>query len=134
MLAFAAGADAAGPPRLSGDHSRPSVRSAFGSGVFGRWGVDGLGLPRYRYTLDEERSPAAVQPELAGSRDAWHQLGNDHVVADAFNHGWAQLWSQDRRYEWANHVEAAAGETVNERPAPFETVPSLTVTAAGWAL
>ncbi|HEY2772325.1 MAG TPA: hypothetical protein VGI87_17240, partial [Solirubrobacteraceae bacterium] len=100
-------ARAAGPKPLSADHHRPSVLSTYGSGVFGTWGVDALGMPRYRYTIDQETNPAAAQPELAGSRDAWHQLGNDHIVADAFNHGYTQLWSQDRLYEWANYYDAS---------------------------
>jgi len=97
-----ASAPAGAPPRLSRAHSRVAIRSTHGSGVFGRWVVDAFGLPAYRYTLNELKSPFAKQSELAGRNDAWHQVGNDHVVADAFNHGWTQLWSQDRRYEWAN--------------------------------
>jgi hypothetical protein len=87
----------------------PDVDADDGSGVFGTWGADATGLPRYRYTIDEETAPAAAQPELNGSRDAFHQLGNDHVVADAFNHGYVQLWSQDRHYQWANRYEASGG-------------------------
>jgi hypothetical protein len=79
--------------------------STYGSGVFGTWGADGLALPRYRYTIDEEKAAAAAQPELGGKREAWHQLGNDHIVADAFNHGYVQFWSQDRLYQWANYYE-----------------------------
>ncbi|TMK62051.1 MAG: hypothetical protein E6G53_14990 [Actinobacteria bacterium] len=101
-LALPASAPAGAPPRLSRAHSRVAIRSTHGSGVFGRWVVDAFGLPAYRYTLNELKSPFAKQSELAGRNDAWHQVGNDHVVADAFNHGWTQLWSQDRRYEWAN--------------------------------
>lgn len=96
------------PAPLSGERSHVSVASAFGSGSFGRWTVDGFGLPAYRYDIDERVAPQARQPELDGSTDAWHQVGNDHVVADAFNHGYVQLWSQDRLYQWANRYEAAA--------------------------
>jgi hypothetical protein len=84
------------------------IASTAGSGSFGTWRVDPFGLPSYRYRVDQTRSPLARQPELGGSTDAWHQLGNDHIVADAFNHGYVQLWSQDRRYEWTNRYEAAA--------------------------
>lgn len=83
------------------------ISSSFGSGDFGQWQTDPFGLPSYRYTVDELRDPIAQQPELAGSTDAWTQLGNDHIVADAFNHGYVQLWSQDRRYEWTNLYDAA---------------------------
>ena len=73
------------------------------------WRVDAFGLPAYRYTIDEAKAPAAAQPELAGSRLAWHQLGNDHVVADAFNDGFIQLWSQDRVYQWTNKYDPDNG-------------------------
>ena len=84
------------------------ISSSFGSGDFGSWRTDQFGLPSYRYVIDELRDPVARQPELAGSTDAWTQLGNDHIVADAYNHGYVQLWSQDRRYEWTNRYDAAA--------------------------
>ena len=88
VAALAAAAAIAGaPPPLSADHHRVAVDSDHGAGVFGDWRVDEFGLPAYRYTLDEATSPAAAQPELAGSRLAWHQLGNDHVVANAYNDG-----------------------------------------------
>jgi hypothetical protein len=95
------------PPPLSRVDTRVPVGSTHGSGSFGSWFTDPLGLPAYRYTLDEQTAPQAAQPELAGSREAWHQVGNDRVVADAFNDGYVQLWSQDRTYEWIN--EYAAG-------------------------
>ncbi len=72
-----------------------------------RWTVDGWGLPAYDYTINELTSPFAPQSEISGSRDAWSQLGNDHIVADAFNHGYVQLWSQDRLYQWMNYYDAA---------------------------
>src|SRR5688572_32420306 len=49
------------------------IDSTSGSGAFGRWAVDGAGLPMYRYTLDQARAPFARQPELLGRTDAWHQ-------------------------------------------------------------
>jgi hypothetical protein len=107
LLVFAATARGAVPPPLSSDPARAEVASTYGSGSFGVWTTDALGLPAYRYTTDEAVAPRAAQPELAGSRDAWHQLGNDHIVADAFNHGYTQLWSQDRFYEWMNKADPA---------------------------
>jgi hypothetical protein len=93
---------AAAPPLLSHQHARADISSTFGSGSFGSWMVDRFGLPAYRYDIDEATAPQAKQPELNGSTDAWHQLGNDHIVANAYNHGYVQLWSQDRRYQWVN--------------------------------
>ena len=99
----------AGPPPLSGDRSIPDLSSRYGSGAFGRWGVDRFGLPAYAYTIDPATAPQAHQSELAGSTDAWHQLGNDYLVADAHNSGYVQLWSQARAYQWINRYEPAAG-------------------------
>ena len=103
----AAPALAAGPPPLSHDATPADVASTYGSGAFGQWTVDGFGMPEYRYSVDEATYSHAAQPELAGSTDAWHQLGNDHVVGDAFNHGYVQLWSQDRLYQWMNYYDGA---------------------------
>jgi hypothetical protein len=78
--------------------------------VFGRWIEDRYGLPAYSYRIDEARDPRALRVELedvADRTDAWSQLGNDHVVANAYNHGYTQLWSQDRVYEWVNRYSAA---------------------------
>ncbi|HEV3053521.1 MAG TPA: hypothetical protein VGX45_02620, partial [Solirubrobacteraceae bacterium] len=83
------------------------ISSSFGSGDFGSWVTDPFGLESYRYTVDELRDPIARQPELAGSTDGWTQVGNDHIVADAFNHGYVQLWSQDRLYQWMNYYDAS---------------------------
>jgi hypothetical protein len=110
VLATACGAAVAradAPPPLSSDRTPVDIGSTFGSGVFGRWIVDAAGLPAYRYAIDQQRDPRARQSELGGATDAWHQLGNDHVVADAFNHGYTQLWSQDRLYQWTNLYDAS---------------------------
>ena len=69
--------------------------------------MDRFGLPAYRYGIDEEVVPWAAQPELGGDTAAQHQLGNDHIVAAAYNHGYTQLWSQDRLAQWANRYEPA---------------------------
>lgn len=105
-LAVSDPAPAAAPPLLSADTSSPSISSTYGSAKFGQWAVDTWGLPVYDYTIDQASNPIAHQPELGGSVDAWSQLGNDHVVADAANHGYVQLWSQDRLYQWMNYYDA----------------------------
>jgi hypothetical protein len=86
----------------------PDIDSAYGSGSFGRWKVDRFNLPFYRYKVDPETAPQARQPELDGNTDAWHQLGNDHVVATAHNDGRVQLWSQGRAFQWTNNHEPQA--------------------------
>jgi hypothetical protein len=110
VLVGAAPVGATGPAPLSSERGRVDVRSSAGSGIFGRWFVDGFGLPAYRYRLDPDRDPRTRQPELDGSSDAWHQLGNDHVVATAHTRGHVQLWSQDRAYQWVNLAEPSVGQ------------------------
>jgi hypothetical protein len=107
-LALAAAPSAlAAPPRLSAEHAAPNISSTYGSGSFGQWIVDAHKLPSYRYEVDELTSPIAPQPELTGNVNAWSQVGNDHIVADASNHGYTQLWSQDRLYQWTNYYDAS---------------------------
>ena len=89
--------------------SRPTSAPARAAASSGSWFVDGFGLPAYRYRLDPDRDARTRQPELDGSTDAWHQLGNDHIVATAHTRGHVQLWSQDRSYQWVNLAEPAAG-------------------------
>lgn len=80
--------------------------SSFGSGAFGRWGADRFGLPEYDYTA----APSVDGPRQAGGgSEILHQVGNDHVVADAADDGSVVLWSQDHRYQWANHDDPSAG-------------------------
>ncbi|HEY8584882.1 MAG TPA: hypothetical protein VIL49_18115, partial [Capillimicrobium sp.] len=87
----------------------PAAAAPYGSGSFGHWRTGPFDLPAYRYTVDQERDPRARQPELDGRTDAWHQLGNDHIVANAYTDGTVALWSQDRRYQWVNRRDPAAG-------------------------
>src|SRR5436309_3094751 len=98
---------AAAPPRLSRDTSSAKIASTYGSGHFGHWTTDEFGLPAYRYDINETRDARARQPELAGSTLAQHQVGNDHIVAAAYNDGFTQLWSQDRLMQWVNRYDPA---------------------------
>jgi Glycosyl hydrolase 36 superfamily, catalytic domain/Glycosyltransferase family 36 len=93
------------PAPLSLEQNAARADSAYGSGNFGIWFVDRFGLPAYRYDVDQQVDPRARQPELAGDTKAQHQVGNDHIVAAAFNHGYTQLWSQARLSQWANRYE-----------------------------
>ena len=105
----AAGASASAPTApapLSADRSLPDTSSTYGSGHFGTWTNDRFGLPAYRYKIDQASSSIAPQSELNGNRDAWSQVGNGHILATAFNHGYTQAWSQDRVYQWMNAYDA----------------------------
>ncbi|HEV7584780.1 MAG TPA: hypothetical protein VGO14_03270 [Solirubrobacteraceae bacterium] len=97
----------AAPAPLSAERAPANVSSTYGSGSFGQWSVDAHGLPAYRYETDQLTSPIAPQPELSGNVNAWSQIGNDHVVATGSNHGYTQLWSQDRLYQWTNYYDAS---------------------------
>ncbi len=107
VLAHAAPA-AHAPALLSADDTPANVDSTYGSGNFGAWFTDRFGLPAFRYDADEQSDARARQPELAGATEAQHQVGNDHIVAAAFNHGYTQLWSQDRLSQWANFYDPAS--------------------------
>jgi hypothetical protein len=109
-LAMAAPGASAAPPLLSKDRSPVRIDSSYGNGNFGSWQVDEFGLPAFRYALDEAVDPRAAQPEIyrrTDTTDAWHQVGNDHLQANAYNHGYVELWSQDRLMQWANRYDAA---------------------------
>ena len=109
-LAIAAPGASAAPPLLSKDRSQVRIDSSYGNGSFGSWQVDQFGLPAFRYSLDEAADPRAEQPEIyrrTDTTDAWHQVGNDHLQANAYNHGYVELWSQDRLMQWANRYDAA---------------------------
>jgi hypothetical protein len=111
VLAIGAIASGTGPAAATGggalsfNATLPPIASTYGSGDFGRWVVDRFGLPGYRYTVDQQTSPRARQAELAGGTDAWSQVGNDRVKADAFNQGYTELWSQDRLAQWINQLD-----------------------------
>src|SRR3954451_12895730 len=109
-VASAGPAAAAAPPLLSHDRSPVRIDSSYGNGHFGSWLSDEFGLPAFRYTLDEATDPRAKHPEIyrrTDTTDAWHQVGNDHLHANAYNHGYLALWSQDRLMQWSNRSDAS---------------------------
>ena len=97
-----------GTAPLSQENKLPDIGSERGSGVFGHWGVDRYGLPAYDYTMDQVTDPRAQRVELSNRRDHWSQLGNDAITANAYNHGYVQLWNQARMYQWANSYNEAS--------------------------
>ena len=79
-----------------------------GSGVFGKWTLDGAGLPAYRYEADQHLDPRAAYPntENLDRRDHWHQVGNLRVTALASNDGTVQVYLGDRGGVFLNRFEA----------------------------
>jgi glycosyl hydrolase family 36/glycosyl transferase family 36 len=106
LLTALPGTASAAPAPLSADTSMPSLDSSYGSGNFGHWGVDSDGLPTFSYELDHMTDPRGAIPETPNRRRAQHQLGNDNVVATAWNDGYTMLWSQSRLMQFVNLWEA----------------------------
>ena len=105
-LATACTSQAAAPAPVAAPAGLAHQPWSFGGGHFGRWIRDPAGLPAFEYTTDEATDPAARWNDGNGtSTSFWHQLGNDRVVADAFNDGYVQLWDGERQAEWANYYD-----------------------------
>lgn len=92
------------------DAPRTFTPCSSGSGSFGRWTVDDLGLPAYDYAVDQEKAPFATYPTTDGveHRDHWHQFGNDRVTAFFRNDGSVLLGTQDRGPTLLNALDADA--------------------------
>jgi len=101
VAATSAQGNAAGQEKEK-EQTNLAVGSSYGSGHFGTWLADDFGLPYYRYDVDEQTDPAAKSPLAGVGTAATHLVGNDHISAIAFNHGYTQLWSSDRRFQWTN--------------------------------
>src|SRR3954452_25107135 len=98
VLCLAAPA-AAAPPPLPKSSAPVRIDSSYGNGHFVSWQVEEFGLPTFRYALDEAVDPRAKQPEIyrpTDTTDAWPQVGNNPLHANAYNHGCLELWSQAR--------------------------------------
>src|SRR4051812_40840436 len=65
------------------DAPRTFTTCSTGSGNFGRWAIDDLGLVAYDYRSDELHEPRASFPntENRERRDHWHAFGNDRLNA-----------------------------------------------------
>ena len=83
---------------------------AFGSGYFGEWIVDQLGLPAYWYDCDQTRDPKAVTPVnpiWRSPTDQSHQVGNDRLVAVASNYGYVQVRQDEGGPKFLNDYDPA---------------------------
>jgi len=95
------------PAQAAGDE-RSFAPNEEGSGVFGKWTLDGAGLPAYRYEADQYLDPRAAYPntEQLDRRDHWHQVGNQRITALASNDGTVQVYIADRGGVFLNRFEA----------------------------
>ncbi len=124
--AFAACSDSAVPPPQGDPPYVPPPEScepsnlddpgafrhcSLGSGVFGTWVVDDLGLPAYEYGLDQHADPRAAWLNTEGldRRDHWGAFGNGRVNGFASNEGWVEVVTQDRGPTYLNKMDEASG-------------------------
>ena len=92
------------------EEAPPLMDSPEGGGVFGRWTVDEQGQPAYEYTMNQTTDPRAEYRTSAGpSRDHWHLVGNDRVIATAHNGGYVQLYDWARGGKVLNRWDAGRG-------------------------
>lgn len=77
-----------------------------GSGVFGSWTLDDLGLPAYDYGLDQNADERAAYPLTDGTetRAHWAAIGNDRVNGLVSNDGFVELVTQDRGVSYLDKV------------------------------
>jgi hypothetical protein len=88
-----------------------------GSGSFGRWASDALGLVAYDYRLDQHADARAAYPvtevDAEGTqidrRDHWSAFGNRRVNAWLNNDGAIEVVTQDRGVEYLNKIDADGG-------------------------
>jgi len=87
-------------------------KKSYGSGYFGEWVEDELGLPAYRYTCDQINDPKAITP----MNDTWrsktehlHQVGNDRLVAVASNYGYIQVRQDQGSPKYLNEYDPKHG-------------------------
>lgn len=97
-------------PPTAGDD--PAARFRFpdcsdGSGVFGRYTLDALGLPAYDYLIDQNRDERARYPttDEEDHRAHFHAFGNDRLNAIFANDGYVQVFTQDRGATWLNQLD-----------------------------
>lgn len=106
----------ADPPFVPGpescDPANPDALRQFGacstgSGIFGKWTVDDLGLPAYDYGLDENVDPRAAffNTEKKDRREHWAAFGNARISAMSYNDGYVEVTTQDRGETYLNKFD-----------------------------
>lgn len=82
-----------------------------GSGIFGTWVVDDLGLPAYFYGLDQHADPRATffNTEALDRRDHWSAIGNGRMNATVSNDGFVEVAIQDRGVTYLDKLDPEQG-------------------------
>ncbi len=93
--------------------SNKMSKKEFGSGYFGEWIEDELGLPAYLYTCDQINDPKAITPmneKWRSNREHLHQVGNDRLVAVASNYGHIQVRQDEGSPKYLNEFNPERGQ------------------------
>ncbi|NVM46035.1 MAG: hypothetical protein HWN79_14050 [Candidatus Lokiarchaeota archaeon] len=88
-------------------------KKEFGSGYFGEWVEDELGLPAYRYTCNQINDPKAITPmnkKWRSNKEHLHQVGNDRLVAVASNYGHIQVRQDEGSPKYLNEFNPEQGQ------------------------
>ncbi len=103
------------PPTAQTVDPRAFEANSEGSGIFGQWTLDHIGLPAYDYTFDQYADARARYPnsENLDRRDHWHQVGNRRITALASNDGTVQVYLGDRGGILLNKFEAWDSERLS---------------------
>ncbi len=84
---------------------------SFGGGAFGRWTMDGGGLPAYEYQARYDDPRLVWDPKVyPPSNLHWSQIGNDRVMAACYNLGFVKLFDGSAGAVWINDYEPEKGE------------------------
>jgi hypothetical protein len=82
----------------------PFEDTRYGDGHMGRWITDESGRQAYEYQIDQTKDPNTAYFTSSGnSRDHWHLIGNDRIVATVHNGGYVQLYDWTRGGKIINH-------------------------------
>lgn len=89
----------------------PGGEEEVGAGCFGHWREDATGLPVYDYEMDHECDGRAAYRVATGtSRDHWHLIGNDRIIATAHNGGYVQVYDWGRGGKALNRWNPGRGD------------------------
>jgi len=93
--------------------SAPPTAKPYGSGHFGEWIEDELGLPAYRYTCEQNTDPKAVTsvtPGILAPTEHIHQVGNDRITAIASNNGTVRVRQDEGAPKFLNDYAPESGQ------------------------
>ena len=96
----------------AGPAASSNGKKAYGSGYFGEWIEDDVGLPAFRYTCDQindQRAVTEVNAGLLAATEHIHQVGNDRLVAIASNYGHVRVRQDEGAPKFLNDYAPERG-------------------------